>query len=313
MESAGWSQTVASTLQPDPASTPRARALVRELLADSPHQSLLDRAELCVSELVTNAILHAATEVDLRVTAGPDGLRVSVRDRSPALPALERHSTTASTGRGLAMVVAVADDWGVDFGDGPGKSVWCTLVPRTPDRQPPDIHEVLNDWRLTLSEVDRAPAAPGTTDVVLMGYPVDLGLALQEHYDAVVRECQLLVAPRPAGHELPANLVELARALAERYPTELSLLARPDPRRLAAEARGEATVDLSYPWSEQETPALRSLLRIFDEVDARARAGELLVPGITPDLVRLRAWVFDEFMRQPHGHPPVPWARVQIN
>jgi len=123
-----------------------------------------------------------------------------------------------------------------------------------------------------------------------------------------VRECQLLAAPRRQGAPaLPANLVELARALAERYPAELSHFARPDPRRVAAEARGEATVDLEYAWSEDDVPLLQAWQQIFDEVDVHARAGDLLVPGISAELARLRGWALTEFTDQPRGAPPRPW------
>jgi hypothetical protein len=238
-------------------------------------------------------------------------VRLAVRDQSSELPTLERHTSTASTGRGLAMVIAIADAWGIERHDYRGKTVWCELADTSTNTVQLDIQDVLDAWELTLGDVPDAqvPSAAGTTTVSLVGYPVRLGLALQEHYDAVVRECQLLAAPRRNGATpLPSALVELAQALAERYPTELSHFARPDPRRVAAEARGEATVDLDYSWSEQDAPMLQWWQGIFDEVDAHARAGDLLVPGISPELARLRGWALSEFTEQPKGAPPRPWS-----
>ncbi|HET8616655.1 MAG TPA: ATP-binding protein, partial [Actinomycetales bacterium] len=305
-------RTVVTYLRPVPESTPLARGVVRQLLDGELEPEALDTAELCVSELVTNAILHASTDVELSVTLARQRVRLAVRDQSSDLPTLERHTRTASTGRGLAMVIAIADAWGVERHDHRGKTVWCELVEGRAHAAFPDIQDVLDTWELTHQDLG-GPLEPehGSTIVSLLGYPVKLGLALQEHYDAVVRECQLLAAPRRSGaQQLPENLVELATALAERYPTELAHFARPDPRRVAAEARGEETVDLEYSWSEDAVPLMKWWQGLFDEVDAHARAGDLLVPGISDELARLRGWALTEFSEQPRGAPPRPWTEA---
>jgi anti-sigma regulatory factor (Ser/Thr protein kinase) len=303
---------VVTYLRPVPESTPLARGVVRQLLDGELDENALDTAELCVSELVTNAILHASTDVELSVTLARRRVRLAVRDQSSQLPTLERHTRTASTGRGLAMVIAIADAWGIERHDHRGKTVWCELAEDSPHTVDLDIQDVLDTWELTFNDVpERTDDSPGDghgRTVSLIGYPVKLGLALQEHYDAVVRECQLLAAPRrESASALPPNLVELARALAVRYPAELSLIARPDPRRVAAEARGDERVDLEYAWSEDNVPLLQWWQHIFDEVDSHARAGDLLVPGISDELARLRGWALTEFTEQPRGAAPRPW------
>jgi anti-sigma regulatory factor (Ser/Thr protein kinase) len=80
---------------------------------------LADAAGLLVSEIVTNAIVHARTTIDLDVVAGPDGLRVSVRDRSPNQPVPRHYGRAASTGRGLGLVELMSDRPGTDS-DGSG-------------------------------------------------------------------------------------------------------------------------------------------------------------------------------------------------
>ena len=82
---------------------------------------------LLVTELVTNAILHARTMVRVILERGADFVRVEVRDGSPVRPALRNHGLDATTGRGLALVSQLADSWGVDV-DGTGKVVWAQLV-----------------------------------------------------------------------------------------------------------------------------------------------------------------------------------------
>lgn len=93
---------------------------------------LIDRAALCVTELLTNVHLHAqpdktcTVEIELLL----DRLTVSVRDSDPRLPVVADAAdadTLATCGRGLAMVAAVSDSWGVRPDGDSGKVVWFTL------------------------------------------------------------------------------------------------------------------------------------------------------------------------------------------
>src|SRR5512146_226808 len=63
----------------EPRSVPVCRRYVRERLTGAP-PPLIDNAELCVSELVTNAVLHAGTDIEVRVEQVPDACRLEVRD-----------------------------------------------------------------------------------------------------------------------------------------------------------------------------------------------------------------------------------------
>ena len=304
---------VVTLLPPVPESTPRARAAVRALLAGTAVENILDLAELCASELVTNAVLHAATTLEFEIRYDPTSVRLRVSDLSHNPPVLSRHSRTASTGRGLAMVAAVADSWGVDQLDGRGKSVWCVLTDHGADAVTLDIADVMDAWELSSAEVPQQHAAPRdqsltSTVVTLAGYPVDLGLGLQEHYEAVVRECQLLAAPRAdEASPLPDRLLGLALALAQRYTEELFDLARPDPRRLAAQARGLASVDLTYEVTPELMARLRTWQQVLDDVDEFSRRGDLLAPMISAPLAGLRTWALREFVRQSAGSSPTPW------
>jgi anti-sigma regulatory factor (Ser/Thr protein kinase) len=83
-------------------------------------------ALLLVSELVTNAVIHARTPLAVDFELDRDLLRVDVRDGNPDLVRLGRPEDLASGGRGLSLVEQTADNWGVDR-DGVGKSVWFEL------------------------------------------------------------------------------------------------------------------------------------------------------------------------------------------
>lgn len=85
-----------------------------------------DDVRTVVSELATNAVLHARTPFSVSVTTDGTRLRVAVTDGSAARPRPRRHGDEASTGRGLHIVVALSTAWGVDDAS-PGKTTWCDL------------------------------------------------------------------------------------------------------------------------------------------------------------------------------------------
>lgn len=94
-----------------------------------------DNAELLVSELVSNAILHARTALDLDVRRAGDGVRVSVTDRSPRGLVRKRHTLGSATGRGLILVEQLSAAWGVDV-NGNGKTVWFEVRPGMVEPEP---------------------------------------------------------------------------------------------------------------------------------------------------------------------------------
>jgi anti-sigma regulatory factor (Ser/Thr protein kinase) len=87
-----------------------------------------DDALLVVSELATNALLHARTGMTVRVAQlADDTISVSVTDGGAAMPAPRRFSLDSGTGRGLRLLDTVGDAWGTDRLPGGGKVVWCRL------------------------------------------------------------------------------------------------------------------------------------------------------------------------------------------
>ncbi len=114
-------------LDPVPASVGLARSLVRESLVGFDGDAR-DVALLLTSELVTNAILHARTPVQLGVLVDGDRALVCVADRLPESPTLSAraHSHDRPGGRGLALVEDLADTWGTTTYRG-GKTVWFVL------------------------------------------------------------------------------------------------------------------------------------------------------------------------------------------
>jgi len=107
-----------------PESVPAARRFVRDALGE--HSSdLVQAAELMTSELATNCIQHARTEFELAVNT-EDQVRVEVRDSNHARPELQFPTPEDQSGRGLRIVEAMSDSWGVSPSPD-GKTVWFVL------------------------------------------------------------------------------------------------------------------------------------------------------------------------------------------
>lgn len=106
--------------------SPRAaRRFVGDLLGE-PDGETRNLALVLTSELVTNAVVHARTQVDVRVELATDHMRVEVADSDPRLPLPTAHVPEALGGRGLFLVQELASTWGTDTCPG-GKVVWFTL------------------------------------------------------------------------------------------------------------------------------------------------------------------------------------------
>ncbi len=116
-----------TVLRADAASARSARLFLRSVLEDWRCDEVVELVLLAANELVTNAILHARTDVEVVVRLWRGVVRVEVFDSDGAhLPAPRVVSADAMGGRGLAVLDAVAARWGVEVEDG-GKRVWFEL------------------------------------------------------------------------------------------------------------------------------------------------------------------------------------------
>lgn len=116
-----------TTLPPLTVSARDARRFVAEALHQSGRETHTDVAVLLVSELVTNAVLHARSEVVVALSVRAEAVRIEVWDTSRAMPVTRHYAADASTGRGLLLVEELADAWGTDAGP-EGKTVWFELT-----------------------------------------------------------------------------------------------------------------------------------------------------------------------------------------
>jgi anti-sigma regulatory factor (Ser/Thr protein kinase) len=131
---AATTELLRSTYPADPSCAAAVRRAVTERLAALlPHREQLDNAAMATDELFANAVSHASSgpqdTVTVAVECSEHTLRVIVADRSPALPRPRPADEIAESGRGLAIVAALTDDWGTAPPEPgrPGKRVWFTI------------------------------------------------------------------------------------------------------------------------------------------------------------------------------------------
>ncbi|MEV0599783.1 ATP-binding protein [Streptomyces sp. NPDC050315] len=109
------------------------RRVVRALVRLWGLGQLADAAELAVTELLVNVYRHVPDRrCTVAVRRHEDGMVIAVHDRHPVLPEARDTGPWEESGRGLALVAAATDKWGVAPDDeGPqrttGKTVWCEL------------------------------------------------------------------------------------------------------------------------------------------------------------------------------------------
>jgi anti-sigma regulatory factor (Ser/Thr protein kinase) len=115
-------------LDPDIRNVARARRFVVDAIGTDDQGPRRDAA-LLTSELVTNAVAHTSTpvKVEVKVERTPDRARVEVYDGSRVPPTFKPLTLDRESGRGLAIVDAIADAWGVAPVDDHGKVVWFEL------------------------------------------------------------------------------------------------------------------------------------------------------------------------------------------
>jgi PAS domain S-box-containing protein len=296
-------ETCGERLPPRPSSVGRARRLVRRALARSGREDLLDTAELLVSELVTNALVHAGTPIDVSLTVHDRGLRAEISDGSPHVPARRSYGPTAGTGRGLLLLEQMVHDWGVDRRER-GKTVWFHLSA--------DDHLAAEGVPADPVETQvhgRRGHAPDTVLVELRRVPLLLLAAWRQHAEALLRE-HLLASLETDGGEDP---IEVHAAASD----AISLLAEhvPDPDlgedpRVLLVAALEPRVSaprVVIPVPRRSVRSFAVLARTLRRALELAEQGALLTTPTQPEVQELREWVCAEVARQAEGHPPTPW------
>ncbi|MCL3860918.1 ATP-binding protein [Actinotalea sp. K2] len=301
------------TLPAEPASAGLARALIRRVLTAAGRGEHLDAAELACTELVTNAILHAHTDIEITVEVRGD-VRVEVRDSSLLLPAQLNYDVEATTGRGLALVAALSDEHGITDAGPDGKTVWFRLG----GDQPRPQEDILSAWDDGDWFVDE-PSVPVVADQVrtvrLLGLPSNLWLAARQHHDALLREFVLYAAVHEV-EDVDVHADVVSTDLARSIVSTAVIAALPEeehaPGRHGDAGDGQSWTTLPVDLDLEVPPYLgRAFTAKKDTLDVAerlARGGHLLTrPGLA-EIVAVRNWECDQVVTQLAGARPVPWS-----
>ncbi len=299
----------ALALGPGPRSVQDARRWVVSTCMDIGRHDLVECAELGVSELVTNALLHGAPPITVRVRGTREHPRVEVRDTSTEPPDLPSATTPQDEadllltfGRGLSIVARAADAWGVDV-DEDGKTVWFV---------PADVfaEEKGAEGRITgAPDASAAPPDPeNAIEVVLRDVPVAAYVAFARHYRELRREVRLLALAHQEDYPLAKNLSDLFGSLEQPLRAGLG-----SDQIESAQSAGEPTATLHVALAKGDARALEQLIELLDLADAFCREERLLSLARTPEQRSFQNWFLGEFVRQSKGREPSPWRPSRVD
>ena len=293
----------AEQLAPGPRGAAQARRWVVGVCAEIGRPDLRENAELALSEVVTNAILHGSPPVTVRLRGTRSHPRVEVRDGSadpPAFPPLEVGQEfldeLPTFGRGLGIVASSSEAWGAER-DGKGKLVWFV-----PSSDPPSapVPGVLLGWD---DEADDPPFSDGPAIVVELHHvPADLLQGTLAHGAELRRELRLLALAHRDTYPVASDLSFFFSSIARDIRGQLGGEAL-----LHALQTGQSHVDLDVKAPTDSERRFARLLELLDLADAFCRNERLLTLARTPEQVVFQQWLFQEFVRQAAGAEPRPW------
>ena len=295
-------------LEPVVESTPVARHWVAAHLRDLPAE-VTGCAALLTSELVTNAVLHAATPLCVTLHILPDRIRVDVADGNPSFPSVKEYGKDAATGRGLTLFNTLASNWGVQAVE-EGKIVWFELPVEFPVA-PSSVSD--GSFRFNLTGVTRTslhgdPSDSPDISVRVLGIPVELLQKSSEQYEALFRELRLMkerARTAPGSPPLPERLSVLVSQIGTRFN---GLGPGMDDMWQTAVDNDVGFFDWTLDLPFSAVVAVEFYDALLDEADEFGLAQRLLTLPASPASVAVRRWFLSELTGQLHGKAPVAWV-----
>ncbi|MBI2242899.1 MAG: ATP-binding protein [Nocardioides sp.] len=272
---------------------------------DIGRSELEECAELGVSELVTNSLLHAQPPLSVRVRGTWEHPRVEVRDGSTDVPLMpspdpqDDDDLLLTFGRGLSIVARCSTAWGVEVEED-GKVVW--FVPST---HPGDLVEGVVTGVVPAAH---AEPVPDELRIELRGVPLRTFVEFQRHYRELRREVRLLALAHEHEYPLAKDLSELFGSL-ERDLRE-GIGADQIDRALES---GDAATDLHVAMPRETAATIGRFIELLDLADAFCREERLLSLARTPEQQGFQRWFLTEFVRQAAGEPPLPCPRAMAS
>jgi anti-sigma regulatory factor (Ser/Thr protein kinase) len=279
----------ASYFDGSPASAREARVFVTRLVGHCGRPDLVEPAAACTAELAANAVLHARGRFHVSVTQTSSGVRIEVADfandilptPTPTVGTAADLTAASRTGRGLQIVAALADRWGIERRP-ESKSVWVELRRGAPHRPTAPV----------LTGFDARPAAGQV--VRLRNMPVRAAVASGVQVDEVVRELQLGLFDRTVTSD---DRDRFYRLLDDSSPARLA------GRRaaLVAAAVGDERFDLEVAVDEEMMRSVRAFRELLEELPAHSSDAST---APSPDVVAYRVWIESEVGAQLAGADP---------
>jgi len=294
----------ALTLGSGPRGVHDARRWVVLTCRDIGRAELTECAELGVSELVTNALLHGEPPIQVRVRGTVEHPRIEVRDSSleaPVLPTaaeMDEHDELLLTyGRGLSLVARSADAWGAEIEDD-GKVVWFAPAGRfAEDSGVPGLITGLD------AALARREPTHDRVRVKVVGVPLRLYIGFQQHFRELRREVRLLALAHEHDYPLAKSLSDLFATL-DRHLREGIGVEQIE----AAVAAKRSHTDLVVHMPRATARTLSRFIELLDLADDFCRQQRLLALARTAEQRRFQSWFLFEFVRQAQGEDPVGWT-----
>lgn len=287
-----------------------ARRWVSQLCEEIGRPELEECAQLGVSELVTNALLHGEPPITVRMRGTVEHPRVEVRDSSvepPILPdqPLDRPETDdllLTFGRGLSIVARCSDAWGAEIEDD-GKIVWfAPAADFADDEGVPGTITGVDHARLQTSPTrDRVR-------VTILDVPLALFIGFQHHFRELRREVRLLALAHESDYPLAKSLSDLFGSLDRQLRDGIGV-----EQIDAALAAGEKSTDLVVHMPRATASTLVRFVELLDLADEFCREERLLSLARSAEQRQFQVWFLTEFVRQANGEQPTSWNVARSN
>ncbi len=291
------------TLETSPQSVKDARRWATLACRELGRDDLVDSAALGISELVTNALLHGAPPIRVRLRGTAHHPRLEVSDGSPVAPVpnprsadhteLDPESLLTTVGRGLAVVAMHSVAWG-SYRNDEGKTVWFEPTPAAVETPP----------AVEFEDLSSQPDEPVRDDeghvVLLRRLPVSSYLAWHVHVSDLQRELRLLSLAHESAYPMARELSELFTQFATQVRRIRGLA---DVRHANSD-----TVDIEVRIPPDAPVLMAKMTDVLELADAFCRAERMLTPPIGDELLSFQRWLLGEFIWQPEGREPLPYS-----
>ncbi len=287
---------------------------------------LADDARLIVSELLTNAALHAYPPVRMKLTRLSSGVKLQVSDGSADMPIIQQVGTDVMTGRGWTLIAALSRDWGMTPAPG-GKIIWATLQLDQQGDEPsvPTAAGPADDLALVATGADEAaltadllPLAPPPAEetdaaryeVALGPVPTDLLTDAKAQIDALIRECALMSSGSATGTSIvPPDLTALIARVVRNFSEVRTSIKQ---QAVDARRRGEPDTELVLRLPLSAADAGQAYLAALDGVDDYCRAARMLTLESSFEHRAFRHWYVAELVAglqsKAAGEPDGAWT-----